>query len=209
MCIAQMFPAVPTIASRPLRDLLWLWSASRHDHDDIPRKSDLDPIALGRLGLMPYLWLMRRDGDDFVYALCGEEIRRNFPVTIKNRRVSDVFSGDQADLVLESYRAVAETPAIEYTEGPVKGSRAQMYVASRLMLPLADAEGRVTHVLGCVEKQELGSIRGTDTVPEFGLTRRIQTPVEKVPFESFNGLRRTADISPAARPWGAPAARFN
>ena len=123
------------------------WRASRHGAL-VPSKRDFDPFEVP--SLLRYAWLYRFDPEagDFVCLLAGEDVNRAWGGPIKGKTLREVVGEKDHPIVLERWRAIVDTPLVQYGAKDEKLSNQDLWRAERLLLPLASAGDRPDHVIG-------------------------------------------------------------
>lgn len=148
--------------------LLAIWSEARTDPPKAPAKSAIDPIALARAGLLPFVWLLERDADEtFFYRLIGEGLRRHFPGPIRGKRLHEVYHGDCLALVEGRSRQVLTDRAIMFSSGPVYRGGKSVYYARRILLPACDDAGEERYLIGTVDQTDVDDPPGVEGSPHF------------------------------------------
>lgn len=166
-------PAPPDILNRIAETdrcaaLLAIWCAARTDPPNAPAKSDLDPIALARAGLLPFVWLLERDADGtFFYRLVGEGIRRHFSGPIRGKHLHEVYDGECLALVDSRCRQVLDDRSIMFSSGPVYRDGKPVYYARRLLLPVCDDAGEGRYLIGTVDQTDVDEPLGVEGSPRF------------------------------------------
>lgn len=150
--------------------LLEVWQGACASSTRLPRKSDIDPIALGRARLMPYLWIMEKvDEGDFRFRLIGELARKNFRSNPIGRRLEELHDEKTArnrKAVLE--KVIGEGNAA-YSLGSTIIDGNPVFLTDRIVLPLTDDTGAIRYSIGAFEDVELrrGLIDGGYPIYEF------------------------------------------
>lgn len=137
--------ALPIEADDRLRQFLDYWT-SRGTAGRLPRRRDLDPLAIVRL--LPAIVLLDVETDDFRFSLVGEDIADRYGA-IKGRGLRDLMTGAQLYETLDEHRlcVTARAPVYSYqTENTVGGESWQLY--QRLLTPLAGDHDDVTTIAG-------------------------------------------------------------
>jgi len=130
-----------------LRDFVAQWY-SRRDGRTVTRRQDFDIFQFR--ALLPYLFLYDYDAATrgLTLRLAGEEIRRLLPNARPGTPLDRIMPAGYVAPVLERYRRVCEEPAIILTTGRVFLNLDGTGVGERILLPLADADGRIYQMLG-------------------------------------------------------------
>lgn len=142
-----------------LRRLVEYWHDCRGLHL-VTRRADLDITRLASLLPHVFLYDYNRDTRDLTLRLAGEEIRRLLPNSKPGTPLAQIMPADSFAAVQDRYRRVCEEPAIMVASGRVFLRMGGTGIGERVLLPLADAEGRVHQMLGATLYQ-LG-----DTTPD-------------------------------------------
>jgi len=128
-------------------DVLAWWQDAR-DGRNLPARHVVEPLAFVRT--LPMVWLSQYDdaADSFRFCLAGEEVRANLGVPLRGRSLKDVFPVPRLPHIRAVYDRVVAMPAAYHRQGRIYSSMGRVGTGERLMLPLRDAQGRVTCVLG-------------------------------------------------------------
>ena len=122
----------------------WLRSAGARA---MPARSDIDPFQVPQL--LPNIGLIELKGgvDDAAFRLAGTGLHDIYGQEITGKRVTDVFSGEQAGYWRRIHASVAGigSPLTGVVRGPAKGR--DHVVLFWLRLPLSDDGGRVDRIL--------------------------------------------------------------
>lgn len=136
------------VLSASVRQILDAWRDLFQAGGEIPKKQDLDPARFANA--LNKVWMYRRrDDGQFVCILAGEEIRRAWGHSLKDRTLKDFVGPRDLPLVISRFAKVIDTPCIAHAFNPTSG-REHTY-AERLLTPLRDADGAVNTVLGVSE----------------------------------------------------------
>ncbi|GAB4185472.1 MAG: hypothetical protein OHK0024_25680 [Thalassobaculales bacterium] len=115
----------------------------------VPARSALDPLAMP--AALPILWLFRREEDGtFILTLAGEAIREVWGANrLMRRPVAELFPPDMWPALKARCDRILDLPAVQHAHRQLAPQRVGAHrSAERLMLPLADDNGRPTHILG-------------------------------------------------------------
>lgn len=112
------------------------------------RREDFDLFHLP--ALVPHLFLYDFDPAQrsFVLRVAGEEIRRLLPNSRPGVPLEKIMPPAALAAVLDRYRRVCETPAIMHAIGRVFVKLGGSGIGERIVMPLADANGRVHQLPG-------------------------------------------------------------
>jgi len=175
-------------AKRSLSALLRTWRQARDEGAaadgtvpaNVPAKASLDPMALGRAGILPFVWLVRRTGDGrFTVVLVGDRVRENFGTNPVDRAFEDFLEPDHAREMTRRYQMVVDGPAAEYSEGPVFRGGSMSYYGYRLLLPLVGEDG-TAYVIGAFQKEEVGYVEDKSTGPTYLAADLLYLPVDSL-----------------------------
>ncbi len=126
-----------------LRDLLEHWVEARGPRP-MPTRGCIDPTRIP--GCLPHLWIYRRGEDgEFTCILSGEEIRMAWGQPIVDKPAASFLGPDYQGVVKSRWNKVLNGPAIQHGMARTDD---QFKHVERLVLPVADAEGRPVQVLG-------------------------------------------------------------
>lgn len=148
------FPHIPADVRQKLHDagapalaLLNCWCGMRKGRT-VPARRDLDPSQLGRYLSKVYLYEYDATLGDFVCRLAGEEVNNAWNARIRGKTFREVVGDDHHAAALTRWRAVIETPLVQF--GTMKDERARVkkLVGERMIAPLRDDNGDVRLILG-------------------------------------------------------------
>lgn len=125
----------------------WLELYQNHGHR-VPSLSTLDPIRFPKA--LADSWIVdAEDGDRFRIRLSGETLVSWYGFNPKGRYYEELFAPAILPVVTEQSRRVVADPAICYhrMHTTIPDWTVPAFF-ERLALPLADAEGRVRHLVG-------------------------------------------------------------
>ncbi len=127
------------LADYPGLDLLRdLWQRAKPD-DDLPRMSAIDPVDLGRGGMLPFVWIIRGSSvEDYHLSLVGSEIRANFAFNPVGQPLRTILTGELGEIMFQRVCKVLSDRTVHYSRGPVVGSAGRRYLGTRVMFPLID-----------------------------------------------------------------------
>ena len=149
-------PIWDSFESQQLLKLLRVWLDSRREGAMVPYRSDLDPVALGRAGLMPDLWLVESDDKGgFFYRLAGENINQVFGQSLRGKHISEVYTDEALAEVLGRWGEMLANSFGFHTRGTVIAAR-EVH-GERLVLPLCDDNGAVRYLIGATDYELGGS----------------------------------------------------
>ena len=146
---ADEFRGVPFAreAHQHITLLLGAWMKARHGAL-VPFRRNLTPDSFA--SVLPYVWIYRFEEDlgDFVCKISGERINDAWGQSLRGVRFRDVVGKDAHAAALQRWKAVLNTPSIQY--GKITGAPPDdgITIAERLVLPLADADGTVCYTIG-------------------------------------------------------------
>jgi hypothetical protein len=131
-----------------LRPLVTHWLALLQRDGRVPRLRDLDPLAFAPS--MRHAWIIDAEDDGgFRFRLSGEALIEWYGVNLKGKRYDEVFPAVTLAEVVPQSRRVLDTPAAVYQERTARmPDWTEPAAFERIGLPLADADGRVRHLLG-------------------------------------------------------------
>ncbi|MGE0118152.1 MAG: PAS domain-containing protein [Dongiaceae bacterium] len=130
-----------------LRRLLAHWLERRGD-DLAPPRMAIDPTAIGpilaNVWMCDFLPAERR----FRMRLAGEEIHRFYGRNITQCFFEDIIASGLLDDVMRRYLRIVEEPAAMHCSGHIYLASERSQVGERIVLPLMDDGGAITHVIG-------------------------------------------------------------
>src|SRR5262249_15711654 len=130
-----------------LRCLLRHWLEQRGE-ELAPRRSAIDPTAIGPIlssvWMCDYLPADRR----FRMRLAGEDINQVYGRNITTSSFEDIITPALLLDAIRRYRGVVEEPAIMQCAGHIYLASNRSEVGERLVLPLADNNGAIRHLIG-------------------------------------------------------------
>lgn len=139
---------LPTAFDDPLiEQLLRHWQEIRKP-GEIPRRGDLDPTAMPLC--LPHVWLYGylADEDDFICRLAGAEVNAAWGFSIMGKKTSTLFKPDNHQTLKHRWKYILQTPAIMHSKLTTLIETNAFKRAERLTLPLADAQGKPSFILG-------------------------------------------------------------
>jgi len=136
-------------------ELLDYWS-SKCQNERIAGRTDIDPLDIPRL--LPNILLWDVDGDDYVCRLAGSEVDLSMGVGMKGSRLSSIRCSLIADAQAE-FHAVRDRGYASFVERTM-GWLGKPYLFYRhLLLPLADEDGRIRHIVSLLTFHPLAEAR--------------------------------------------------
>jgi hypothetical protein len=134
-------------AHRDVKILLNAWLKARNGNL-VPRQHEMLPETF--LPVLPNVWMYRydEDQDDFICRLAGERINNAWGHSLRGVRFREVVGDVEHAAGLRRWKAILNTPSIQY--GRVCGAAPAdaEVIAERLVLPLADTDGTVCYTIG-------------------------------------------------------------
>jgi hypothetical protein len=146
--VAIWNPRAEDLPTMQLPFVLDYWHGLRDAHGRVAPEL-IDPFALKpALGYILLIDVLE-DGADFRYRLYGSEIARVAGFDMTGKRTSEMVTGSLAsNFYIAGYRALLRRPEPLFTwhEMPM-----QITINNwdRIVLPLSDAQGRITRILTC------------------------------------------------------------
>lgn len=134
-------------AGRPSLSLLNCWCAMR-EGQDVPSRRNFDPTLLGRYLAKVYLYAFDEARGDFVCRLAGEEVNEAWGGSIKGRAFREVVGDDHHAAALARWRAIIETPLVQFGVMEDEVGRDRRRVGERLVTPVRDENGATLMILG-------------------------------------------------------------
>lgn len=129
--------------------LLEAWHAWRGD-GSIPERSDVDPVDIP--DLLPNLFLLDVEENDFRFRLVGEQISKRYANRLKGKCIGEVMSGAGLDETLYEHRRCAEDrQAAMVWQSRDLASADDLRAYTRLILPLGSAGPRASHIIGVMD----------------------------------------------------------
>ncbi|MEQ8349515.1 MAG: hypothetical protein RIB84_28170 [Sneathiellaceae bacterium] len=122
----------------------------------LPSRPRLDVVRLGRLGVMPFLWIMER-GDDglFRFRLTGEETERTWGRNPRGRTLAEILERAQADLLEADLFAALDSRTMRLQSGEVRRGGLHYYTVRRLLVPMCGKDGALRFVIACFERLDV------------------------------------------------------
>lgn len=138
---------LPPGADDRLLTFLEAWMGARRGRL-VPNKQDFDPFEVPTL--LRFTWLYRFDPvlDDFACLLAGEDVNRAWGAPIKGKTLRQIVGDTDHPIVLQRWRAIIDTPLVQYGAKDEKLSNQDLWRAERLLMPLASSEECRDHVIG-------------------------------------------------------------
>ncbi len=145
-------PGTPpgVLARHPLAArLLALWNGWRGDRV-MPERDQVNPLYMR--GLLENIVLLDAVDGDFRFRLVGEAVNSRYGHGLKGRTLGERLAGAALDETLYEHRRCVDDVAgvlVRNTRDAATLNDQLLY--TRLLLPLADADGRAGHVLGVMQ----------------------------------------------------------
>ncbi len=141
-------PALKPVRASLLRDFVRYWLDCRIEGAVVTRRADFDIFHLR--ALIPHLFLYDYNPSDhgFTLRVAGEEIRRLLPNCVAGMPLNRIMPPAFFPEVLRRYQRVCEEPAALHAIGRVFLNLGGAGIGERIVLPLADEQGKVYQLLG-------------------------------------------------------------
>jgi hypothetical protein len=150
--VEEVRDKIEGITSEKVFMFLEYWKSKRIGATDVPLKDDLDPIDLGSMGVLPYIWLAEVPlAGRPKYRLGGERISDVFHRSLRGVSVDEVFVKDTADRVAARWQRIVSERLASVGLGTVYPDRSTSYRGEGLILPARSHEGRCDLVIGITE----------------------------------------------------------
>lgn len=134
----------------------------------LPARQRLDVVRLGRLGIMPFLWMMERSDDGLIrFRLSGEEAQRAFGQNPRGKTLEEILGRAQADLLEEDLAASLDGQSLRLQTGAVRRGGMHYYGVRRLLVPMCDQGGVLRFVIACFERQNVDPAAALEPGIEF------------------------------------------
>ena len=130
-----------------LRRLLRHWLERRGD-GVAPKRSTIDPTAIGPILASVWMCDYLPDSRQFRMRLAGEDINRVYGRNVTQCLFEEIIAPAMLPDLMQRYRRVVEEPAVMHCAGNIYLASDRSEVGERLVLPLADDNGEVRHVIG-------------------------------------------------------------
>ena len=174
--VSEKIAAAPRCAA-----LLDIWKAARGERGDVPTKSAVDPIVLGKAGLLPFLWIIERDeAYSFLFRLAGESIRTSFNAPIRGRNLREVFTQSQVATLTARCERMLQKRELLVTSGTVYRDGQPIYYGQRLTLPLLSENGECRFIIGTVDHSNITRDAARDANPVFDYDFVAFVPIHRV-----------------------------
>lgn len=168
------------IESSVLKALVRVWRSASVD-GALPKKAALDPVDLGRSGVMPHAWLLERVDNELVVRLAGEEIIAAMGRPVRGRRITDVYNPRSVELILGQWHRVLDACEVCHNKGVIVASMGNRYEGERIAVPVADEAGEPRFVFGATLYTVLhGLFASDDTVMS-----KISEPAMFTPYRDM------------------------
>jgi hypothetical protein len=140
------------LQSSKIQLLVKYWKSRQPSKDTPPLKTDLDPLDLGQLGLLPALWLVEAEPTGMLrYRLAGENINNIFKRSLRGLTINEIFDPATAEKVTRRWHRVLDEGLATYSVGNVYPENSAPYRGERLVLPALDHEGAPTFIMGITD----------------------------------------------------------
>lgn len=165
-------------ANKSLSGFLKVWLKAHNSCKTIPRTADINIIALGRSGLLPFVHIVERVcSGNLVCRLAGEAITVNFPANPRGQPLRAMFDSETYPFIEESYGRVIRDTVAHYSAGRVYRGDVVIYHSRRLMLPLANPQGSVNRVIAVVAKSLEDTWRPVAGTPRYEIRELAYIPI--------------------------------
>lgn len=133
-----------------VHDDLWqflaFWRAKAASR--LPRRREIDPLEIARL--LPRIFLLDVEADDFRFGLVGEEITARYG-QIKGKSLGELMKGAELALTLEEHRMCVSTQLPVYSQNSMQSaSLGDQQVYQRLLAPFATDSDAVGCLAGII-----------------------------------------------------------
>lgn len=135
------------ITSKELIGLHSYW-VGKIQGEEIPAKSDIDPIDVPKL--LPYIFLVEvsRNPYDFRYRLSGTAVDHLHNQVLTGKTVDEIESKEVAELVKQQYLSVVESRQPVCHINKIMAEDGKYWSYERLILPLSP-DGKIVDMLLC------------------------------------------------------------
>jgi hypothetical protein len=142
-------------ASSPLKVAYEYW-ISKCDGDQLPLRSAIDPIAMGRI--LANIMLVECLGDgDYLYRVVGTRIVETVGTDVTNKRLSECAHIAQINRVREAYGEVIERRQARFEVQRGLWLRREWIIQQRLLMPLRREDDEIEYILGCISTEKYES----------------------------------------------------
>ncbi len=164
-----------------------IWAGARTAPNLVPRKSDLDVVALGMAGLMPSLWVVEATAwplaeSTFRYRLVGEDIVQGFKNNPTRATLAEVHDAELSTFLHRRYRLIMEQALAEYRSGRILQADKKTFIGHRVLLPLADDDSKCVFTIGCMQMDETIYHLTASKRPKVSANDIIATPIDHLPL---------------------------
>lgn len=140
------------VKSPLLRAFVDIWCGARTGGADIPAKSAIDPVDLGRAGLMPYTWLVEREQSGrFKYRVSGSEVDAVYCCSVTGRYADEILTPETRDMITRLWSRILDERLGFHSLGNLTVSGVLPIAGERLSLPLTDDKGTPRYIFGITE----------------------------------------------------------
>jgi hypothetical protein len=130
-----------------LRRVLGHW-LDRRGTDVAPARAAIDPTAI--VSILSSIWMsdyLPAEGR-FRMRLAGEEINHLYGRAVTHCYFEDIIAPSMLADVMRRYLRIIEEPAVMHCGGHIYLASERSQVGERVVMPLADESGALTHVIG-------------------------------------------------------------
>lgn len=117
-------------------------------HGRAPRRTAIDPAALGRELEIVWLCDVVLPGPRYRYRLAGERVNAVYGGSLARRFMDEVIPEDKREPVLARYHRVVRERGISHAAGRLYLSSGRIFTGERIVLPLSDDGETVDAILG-------------------------------------------------------------
>ncbi len=124
-----------------------VWRAARKGKL-VPRKRDIDPIAMPGLLRYAYIFFAEPHSDQITCLLAGEDINDAWGGPIKGKTLEDIYGDEDYVVLKQRWRMMLDEPLILYGKKTEHYRRRFAWSAERLIMPLTSSGDEPDHAFG-------------------------------------------------------------
>jgi|GEM_PF-4213022 len=124
------------------------WQALKQD-DALPKRNDLDPR--GMRNALTQAFVLNVDARGARFRIAGSKIADTYHGDLRGMDVTDLISPAKREMITELIFEICQMPAQAQVDLEITDPNGTPIIAQMILLPMTDANGRASQVLGCLD----------------------------------------------------------
>ncbi|MFY0595838.1 MAG: PAS domain-containing protein [Cognatishimia sp.] len=124
------------------------WQALKQD-DALPKRNDLDPR--GMRNALTQAFVLNVDGRGARFRIAGSKIADIYQGDLRGVAVTDLISPAKREMITELIVEICQMPAKAQVDLEITDPNGTPIIAQMILLPMTDANGQASQVLGCLD----------------------------------------------------------